>query len=151
MLDDLEEKRHVSFQSLSVQINATIFRVQWNTVYGATNEALSLVIEGDLNTIAAVINHARIQVELTYARLQNAEALVAHLQGQLGLKVPWEVGGEEYMHYKEEATLSKYREALDEVERLAVMRLFELSKLRMSQTGKFKSASEAILTCDTRV
>ena len=40
------------------------------------------------------------------------------------------------MRYKEEATLSKYREALDEVERLVVMRLFELSKLGMSQTGK---------------
>ena len=136
MLDDLEEKRHVSFQFLLVQINATIFRVQWNNAHGAANEALSSVIEGDLNTMAAVINQARIQVELTYARLQNAEALVAHLQGQLGLEVPWEVGGEEYMRYKEEATLSKYREALDEVERLVVMRLFELSKLGMSQTGK---------------
>ena len=136
MLDDLEEKRYVLFQSFTVQINATIFRLQWNAARGATNKALSSVIEGDLNTMAAAINQARIQVDLTYAKLQNAEALAAHLQGQLGLKSPWEVGGKEYMHYKEEATLSKYREALDEVERLVVMRLFELSKLGMSQTGK---------------
>ncbi|KAL4066814.1 hypothetical protein J3A83DRAFT_4374896 [Scleroderma citrinum] len=85
--------------------------------------------------MAAAINQACIQVDLVYAKLQNAEALAAHLQGQLGLKLPWEVGGEEYMHYKEEATLSKYHEALDEVECLVIMHLFELSKLRMSQTG----------------
>ena len=135
MLDDLEEKRYVLFQSFTVQINATIFRLQWNAARGAANKALSSVIEGDLNTMAAAINQARIQVDLTYAKLQNAEALAAHLQGQLGLESPWEVGGEEYMRYKEEAMLSKYREALDEVERLVVMRLFELSKLGMSQTG----------------
>ena len=117
------------------KLTQLLFRVQWNTACGATNGVLSSVIEGDLNTMAAVINQACIQVELAYAKLQNAEALVAHLQGQLGLETPWEVGGEEYMRYKEEATLSKYREALDEVERLVVMRLFELSKLGMSQTG----------------
>ena len=117
------------------KLTQLLFRVQWNTAHGAANGVLSLVIEGDLNMMAAVINQACIQFELAYAKLQNAEALVAHLQGQLGLEIPWEVDGEEYMCYKEEATLSKYHEALDEVECLVIMCLFELSKLGMSQTG----------------
>jgi len=68
--------------------------------------------------------------------LQNTEALAAHIQGQLGLESPWSVGGEEYNCYKEEATFGNYCEALGELERLVVMRLFELSKLSMSGTGK---------------
>ena len=46
------------------------------------------------------------------------------------------IGGEEYQRYKAEATLVKYRVALDELERLVVMRLFELSKMAMSSTGE---------------
>ena len=110
--------------------------MQWNAARGAANGTLNGVIEGDLNAIAAAINQARIHIELAYAKLQNAEALTAHLQGQLGLELSWEIGGEEYNHYKEEAMLGKYREALGELECLVVMRLFELLKLAMSGTGK---------------
>jgi len=38
------------------------------------------------------INQARIQVELAFAKLQNTEALAAHLQGHLGLESHWEIG-----------------------------------------------------------
>ncbi|KAI5994436.1 hypothetical protein EDD15DRAFT_2387767 [Pisolithus albus] len=78
---------------------------------------------------------ARVRVELAYTKLQNTEALAAHIQGQLGLESPWKVGCEEYNRYREEAMLGKYREALGELERLVVMRFFELSKLAMSGTG----------------
>ena len=110
--------------------------MQWSTARGAANGALSGVIEGDFNVMAAAINQAHIQVELAYVKLQNAEALTAHLQDQLGLELRCEIGGEEYNCYKEEAMLGKYREALGELEHLVVMRLFELSKLAMSGTGK---------------
>ena len=110
--------------------------MQWSTAWGVANGALSGVIEGDFNAMAAAINQARIQVELAYVKLQNAEALTAHLQGQLGLELRWEIGGEEYNHYKEEAMLGKYRKALGELECLVIMHLFELSKLAMSGTGK---------------
>ncbi|KAL4075027.1 hypothetical protein V8B97DRAFT_2022615 [Scleroderma yunnanense] len=136
--DKYEALKHSYFSALKHPPPQDILKICYvhNTAHEAANRALSLVIEGDLNMMAAAINQACIQVDLVYAKLQNAEALAAHLQGQLGLKLPWEVGGEEYMHYKEEATLSKYHEALDEVECLVIMHLFELSKLRMSQTGK---------------
>jgi hypothetical protein len=45
-------------------------------------------------------------------------------------------GSPEYKHYQDEAHLLEYRSALDELERLVVQRLFELSKLGMSGTGK---------------
>ncbi|KAF8834720.1 hypothetical protein BDN67DRAFT_985127 [Paxillus ammoniavirescens] len=93
------------------------------------------VPEGNPNTIYAAINHAHIQVDLAYSKLQNAEALTAHLQTLLGLEAPWQVGCEEYNCYKEEASLAKYHNALGDLERLVVMHLFELSKLSMSGTG----------------
>ncbi|KAI5980558.1 hypothetical protein EDD15DRAFT_2187736 [Pisolithus albus] len=99
VLDDLEERR-----------------AEWNTAHGAANAALSGVIEGDYSAMAAAINQAHIRVELAYARLQNAEGLAAHIQGQLGLELPWKVGGEDYNCYKEEVTLSTYHEALGELE-----------------------------------
>ncbi|KAF8452805.1 hypothetical protein L210DRAFT_3319077, partial [Boletus edulis BED1] len=64
-----------------------------------------------------------------------AEKLAAYYQSQLSLESLWQIGGEEYLRYKNEAALTKYRDALDELERLVVMRLFELSKLSMSGTG----------------
>ncbi|KIK13209.1 hypothetical protein PISMIDRAFT_18140 [Pisolithus microcarpus 441] len=85
--------------------------------------------------MAAAINQACVWVELAYTKLQNTEALAAHIQGQLGLKSPWKVGCEEYNRYREEAMLGKYHKALGELEWLVVMRLFELSKLAMSGTG----------------
>ncbi|KAG1724776.1 hypothetical protein EDB19DRAFT_1897859 [Suillus lakei] len=47
----------------------------------------------------------------------------------------WVICGEEYNHLKEEAALSKYCAALDELECLVVMRLFKLLKLSLSGTG----------------
>jgi len=63
------------------------------------------------------------------------EALVAQCEITLSVNERWEIGGEEYNCFKEEATLGKYRAALDELERLVVMRLFKLSKLSLSGTG----------------
>ncbi|KAG1781291.1 hypothetical protein EV702DRAFT_1177553 [Suillus placidus] len=81
--------------------------------------------------IRAALNTARI-------RLQNAEALVAHMEIQLCIEERWVIGGPKYIQFKEEATLSKYRTVLNELECLVVMRLFELSKLSLSGTGRYK-------------
>jgi hypothetical protein len=90
-----------------------------------------------LDQINSALAQARIRVDTSYTKLQNAEALVAHIEVQLAVDQRWEIGGPEYQRFKEEATLGKYRTALDELERLVVMRLFELSKLSLSGTGKF--------------
>ncbi|KAG1775791.1 hypothetical protein EV702DRAFT_1180201 [Suillus placidus] len=67
--------------------------------------------------------------------LHHAEMLVAHVEHQLAVEGRWEIGGDEYNQFKMEACLGKYRTALDDLERLVVMRLFELSKLSLSGTG----------------
>ncbi|KAG1758477.1 hypothetical protein EDD22DRAFT_783884, partial [Suillus occidentalis] len=65
----------------------------------------------------------------------NAEAMASHLEIQLGIEKRWEVGSENYNHFREEASLLNYCTALDELERLVVVCLFELSKLSLSGTG----------------
>ena len=136
VLGDLEEKKSLVLLLLfRSRLLTIIFRAAWSTAHETANSALTGVIQGDFNAIAAAINQVRVRVELAYAQLQNTKALAAHIQGQLGLESPWTVGGEEYNRYKEEAMFGKYREVLGELERLVVMRLFELSKLSMSGTG----------------
>ncbi|KAG1887724.1 hypothetical protein F4604DRAFT_1674896 [Suillus subluteus] len=46
-----------------------------------------------------------------------------------------QISGNEYNRFKDEASISKYHAALDELEQLVIMRLFELSKLSLSGTG----------------
>ncbi|KAI9574341.1 hypothetical protein HD554DRAFT_2034472 [Boletus coccyginus] len=60
----------------------------------------------------------------------------------LGLESPWKVGDEEYNKYKNKVGLGKYCAALDELERLVVMSLFELSKLSLSGTVSWKDITK---------
>ncbi|KAG2049002.1 hypothetical protein BDR06DRAFT_984575 [Suillus hirtellus] len=64
-------------------------------------------------------------VDSLYAKLQHAEALVASIETLLA----------EYNHFKEEVSLANYCSALDDLEHLVIMRLFELSKLSLSGIG----------------
>ncbi|KAG1764331.1 hypothetical protein EDD22DRAFT_979071 [Suillus occidentalis] len=113
-------------------------RDEWNTARSAANNALTTVGVGDFAEICAALTTARIRVDAAYAKLQNAEALVAHMEIQLRIEERWVIGGPKYIQFKEEATLGKYCTALNELERLVVMRLFELSKLSLSGTGRYK-------------
>jgi len=97
---------------------------------------LNNVQPGAFAEISAAITNVRIHADSAYQKLQHAEVLVAHLQVVLGIQDCWEIGGPEYNRWKEEANLMKYRAAIDELEHLVVMRLFELSKLGMLGTGK---------------
>ncbi|KAI6028158.1 hypothetical protein EDC04DRAFT_2869154 [Pisolithus marmoratus] len=111
-------------------------QMEWSSACDGANAALSGIVEGDFSTMANAINQAHIWVKLAYTKFQNMEALAVHIQGQLGLELPWKVDGEEYNHYREEAMFGKYHKALGELEWLVVMHLFELSKLAMLGTGK---------------
>jgi hypothetical protein len=72
-----------------------------------------------------------VRVDGAYSRLQNAEAMASHLEVQLGIDKWWEVRSDHYNHFCEEGSLLNYRMALDELEWLVVMHLFELSKLSL--------------------
>ncbi|KAG1770136.1 hypothetical protein EV702DRAFT_978293 [Suillus placidus] len=110
-------------------------RADWDVAREAGNNALTGTNAISLEQINQALKQARVCVDSSYAKLQNAEMLVVHCETLLSVDKRWIIGGEEYRRFKEEATLGKYRAALDELERLVVMRLFELSKLSLSGTG----------------
>jgi hypothetical protein len=116
-------------------ISDVIYRTDWDISREAANNALTSIPTGNFEQINEALKHARIRVDSSYARLQHAEALVSQSEIHLSVDERWEIGGEQYNRFKEEAKLGKYRAALDELERLVVMRLFELSKLSLSGTG----------------
>ncbi|KAG2055400.1 hypothetical protein BDR06DRAFT_981976 [Suillus hirtellus] len=93
----------------------------------AEQSSLTEITASNLEQINNALSQACIRVDSSYAKLQHAEALVAH------------IGGQEYNHFKEEVSFSRYRSALNDLEHLVVMRLFELSKLSLSSTGVFLS------------
>ena len=128
-------KNASEFHDQCISFSTFIRRTEWNTAREVANGALSGMVEGDFRVISVAINQAWTQVELAYTTLQNTEKMVAYLQIRLGLESRWEIQGEEYIRYKNKATLGKYYDALKELERLVVMQLFELSKLSMSGTG----------------
>jgi hypothetical protein len=74
-------------------------------------------------------------VDAAYAKIQHAEEYICHLESQLGIVDRWTEDSADYLWYKQEVYLQDYRVALDELERLVVQRLFELSKVNMTGTG----------------
>ncbi|KAG1810629.1 uncharacterized protein BJ212DRAFT_1448663 [Suillus subaureus] len=91
-----------------VQVLHELAKSEWDLACKAANQALT--------TIAA-------------------EALTAHMEIQLGIEEHWEIGGDTYNQYEQEASQCQYCTALDDLEQLVVMRLFELSKLSLSGMG----------------
>ncbi|KAG1846898.1 hypothetical protein F4604DRAFT_1884124 [Suillus subluteus] len=110
-------------------------RTDWHAACEAANNSLTRIAASSLQKINEVLTQARIRVDSSYVKLQHAEALVAHVKIQLAGETRWEVGGPEWNEFKMEARIGKYHAALDELERLVVMCLFELSKLSLSGTG----------------
>ncbi|KAG2070458.1 hypothetical protein BDR04DRAFT_1018747 [Suillus decipiens] len=101
-----------------------------------SNAPMTSIPTGSLQEIKNALTQAWICVDSSYVKLQHAEGLVMHIETQLAVDQWWEIGEPEYQCFKE-VSLSKYHTTLDELEHLMVMRLFELSKLSLSGTGKF--------------
>ncbi|KAG1765192.1 hypothetical protein EV702DRAFT_981674 [Suillus placidus] len=116
-------------------------RTEWNSARKLANNALTEIAAGSLEQINKALAQARIRVDSSYAKLQHAEVLVAHIESQLAVEARWEIGGNEYNQFKMEAHLGKYHTALDDLECLVVMRLFELSKVSLSGTGESLSSA----------
>ncbi|KAG1744784.1 hypothetical protein EDB19DRAFT_1826928 [Suillus lakei] len=137
-LDSLKEpppKELLQIQYVELLRELAKRRAEWQLAREAANQALMTIAAGDLSHILAALTQARIRVDSAYTKLQNAEAFTAHIEIQLQIEERWVVGGEAYNQYKQQASQRQYRAALDELEHLVVMRLFELSKLSLSGTG----------------
>jgi len=64
------------------------------------------------------------------------EKHVALLEDHLNILTRWVPTQPEYIAIQKDMTIRKYRSALDELERLIVQRLFELTKLNIAGTGE---------------
>jgi hypothetical protein len=129
----------------------TFIRSDWNDARGAANQVIQSLPSVDL---IQAIRQTRRMVDCTFAKLQNAESLVAHLETQLKLLGDrWDASSTEYQDVKRELGQRKYRRVLDELEHLIVQRLFELTKLNVSGTGEIDlfTRSQYIDMCSYRL
>jgi hypothetical protein len=62
--------------------------------------------------------------------------VVKDLEKKLGVANRWEPESVEWVNAGKLVAMRKYQRALDQLEGLIVARMFELTKLNMSQTGK---------------
>jgi hypothetical protein len=62
--------------------------------------------------------------------------IVQELEKKLGVVDRWEPGSAEWLNTSKLVAMRKYQRALDQLEGLIVARMFELTKMNMSQTGK---------------
>jgi hypothetical protein len=81
-------------------------------------------------------------IRTSLGALQRAEKHVTQLEEQLQIQDRWDKDSPDYQAAEEEMAHRRYRLALDELERLVVQRLFELSKLNMTGTGMSKFYAE---------
>ena len=81
------------------------------------------------------ITQVQRRVDTAYSKLQNAESYVETLENSLNIKECWSSTSPEYQSFYQQTVQMNYERALDELERLVVMRLFELTKMSTSGTG----------------
>ena len=71
-------------------------------------------------------------------RAERAMQEVQTLEIRIGIETRWAVGDENWIRVDKMLREREYRRALDTLEGLVIARLFELTKLNQSQTGKSK-------------
>jgi hypothetical protein len=81
----------------------------------------------------------KLQSDHTWAlnRLTHAEELVKNIENQLGLLESWTPDSPEYIQTAVLISNAKDLKAIDNLEQLVVQRLFELTKMNLSGTGKY--------------
>src|SRR5260221_6882612 len=105
---------------------------EWNDARAAANGVFTLPASGQIHLI---LNQARRRIDSAYSKLQNAESYVDTIENTLQIEERWTEASPEYKAYFQESVLTNYERALDDLERLVVMRLFELAKMSSSGTG----------------
>ncbi|KAF8344863.1 hypothetical protein F5887DRAFT_1061987 [Amanita rubescens] len=79
--------------------------------------------------------YARYRVEVSSGQVQNAEALATLYEVMLGIPVRWTADNAEYKQYYKENVETSFRESVDQLERLVVMRISEVTKLNQAGLG----------------
>lgn len=69
-------------------------------------------------------------------RHRDKQEEVSHLEDKMNIAQTWGKGSAERKEAEELLRTREYRLAIDKLEELVVCRIFELTKMNMSQTGK---------------
>ena len=115
--------------------NASILtqhRQEWNDAQAAANNIFTTIASGQIHV---TITQVRRRVDTAYSKLQNAESYVETLENSLNVEERWSSASLEYQSFYQQTVQTNYEHALDELEHLVVMRLFELTKMSTSGTG----------------
>ena len=89
-----------------------------------------------------MMNQARCRLDAALVKVQHMEEYVFALEAELDIQERWTESTPEYQEFHQLNICTTYSKALDELERLVVMRLFELVKMSASGTGRSSSRSE---------
>ena len=87
------------------------------------------------NIAPTILNQVRRRLDAALVKLQHAEEYVFSLESELDIRERWTEKTQEYKIFHQQTILTSYTTALDELERLVVMRLFELVKMSASGIG----------------
>ncbi|RPD53405.1 hypothetical protein L226DRAFT_548449 [Lentinus tigrinus ALCF2SS1-7] len=98
------------------------------------------------NKHEAEIKRVRTRARTAHSRWAIAEENVLQIEDDLGIEKRWMSGSREYLEALEELQFWKYRCVLDNLERLVIQRMFELTKLGMSGYKLRKKISKALKT-----
>ena len=110
----------------------TKHRQEWTDARAAANNVFTTVASSQIH---AAITQVQRRVDTAYSKLQNAESYVESLENSLNVEERWSTTSPEYQSFYQQNVQTNYERALDELERLVVMRLFELAKMSTSGTG----------------
>jgi hypothetical protein len=119
-------------------------RQEWIDARAASNTVFTSVASGPIHV---AITQARRRVDTAYSKLQNAESYVENLENNLGVEERWSNISPEYQEFYQQNVQTNYERALDELERLVVMRLFELTKMSTSGTGTTRMCLSILINC----
>jgi hypothetical protein len=89
--------------------------------------------------IHLAISHAQEWIDLATKKMQAAGEVVHKYEDVLDISERWMESSPEYIKYHQEVFLTSYQKAIDELERLVIMRLFELTKMSASGMGEFSA------------
>ena len=95
----------------------------------ATPEIISSGIRDRTRSIETERRHALEEYEKDLKVVQD-------LEKKLNISVRWEPESDDWVRTGKLVTMRKYQRALDRLEGLIVARMFELTKMNMSQTGE---------------
>jgi hypothetical protein len=119
-----------------ITVSGLIFlrnRGEWEAARSATNVIANT--PGLPNLYNRILQANRLVLS-ALTKHSNTDQRVALYENQLNLHSRWEMTSDEYKDVKKKIVEREYRRTLDELERLVVQRLFELTKMNLSGTGQ---------------